>query len=314
MNYTAPTNFILLLLIMVSCKPKPPEELSITTAEEPMMKVDKYTFLSSYVHDTTLVFDNFDSMNDYRVGKDIALWNFKDSVSRLGNDSLLFRIESIKFLNEDLYTYQIFKLLKITEKTKNHLMLLQFNLDFSTIITIDQRIRTFSEFPIDVRRSALGLKVIAELQNRLEQNIQIDIGAFEDFILYKPAGTTVELKSLLKTGYENYLLVFGASWCSPCRYENQLLGTKLSTLDTTKLKIIGISVDENVGKWLKMIEKDKSPWTTVRDKGGLNAGLSKALMVGQLPTNILLNKSHEIVDRQINIELILKRLMNKNSL
>lgn len=304
---------LLCFTALAACQTAPPQEVATGDVKRVNIRVSPYSFLHAFTLDTTLGFTNYDSLYNYRVRVDTKLWKFRDSVFKSNNEELQYRIDSIKFLNEDLHVYQVFKFLKATEKKQNNLFLLAVGLDFSTIVSIDDRIQLFNQFPKQARESALGVKVINEIKKRVPKNLGIKISSINNLMLKQVDGSTVTLKSLLSRPYQNYLLVFGASWCSPCRYESQLLKQRLSSIDTTSLKIIGISVDERNEKWLNMVNKDKCPWTTVRDAGGLDAGLAKALQVNSLPSNILLDKNHNMIDRQINIELILRKLKPASS-
>ena len=59
-----------------------------------------------------------------------------------------------------------------------------------------------------------------------------------------------------------YILIdFWASWCAPCRLGNKKLVKLYNEVSQDKIEIIGISIDTDVNKWLKAIEKDKIKFT-----------------------------------------------------
>lgn len=267
-------------------------------------------FFNKYMIDTALVFLSFEKMNKYRDSLELIRWTEKDSGKILNGkiSDFEFKMDSIKYLNQDYYTYLIFKYLKSADKIKSNLFLVDFNTDFSTLISPSQRLDMFNKFPKDIRESEQGKIMEKELDALHVRNIGQNMSLFGDPSLHKPDGSLVHLSTILGTSHEKYLLVFGASWCSPCRYENRLLKRRISLVDTTKIKIIGISIDEDSDKWLKMVETDNSPWLVVRDEGGLKAGFAKALQIQGVPTNILLDKNHKILEVETNIELILARL------
>ena len=56
---------------------------------------------------------------------------------------------------------------------------------------------------------------------------------------------------------KHILIDFWASWCAPCRLGNKKLVKLYNEVSSDKIEIIGISIDTDVNKWLKAIEKDK---------------------------------------------------------
>ncbi len=268
------------------------------------------TVFNKYKIDTTLVFMSFEKMNKYRDSLELMRWKEKDS-GRILNGKISdfdFKMDSIKYLNQDYYTYLIFKYLKSADKVKNNLFLVGFNTDFSTLISPKQRLDMFNLFPKSIRESEQGRSMAKKLHALQAISIDQNLDLHNSISFYKPEGSMVKLSSLIDSSHEKYLIIFGASWCGPCRYENQLLKKRISLIDTTKVKLIGVSIDEDASKWLKMIEKDASPWLTVRDAGGLKGGLAKALQIQGVPTNILLDKQHKILCIETNIEVILTTL------
>jgi peroxiredoxin len=299
-----------ILLTLICCLEKKALPLETSANNTNSKPGPKPTIFSNYLLDTARAYTDFNSMNKYRDSIETAFWDFKDSINKSNpKEELSYQLDSLSVLNQNLYTYQIFKFLESTDLKQEHLMLLTFNPDFSTVITPEDRIRAYNRFPKDVKQSRLGLEIFDKLQVALTRDIGTSLDFLRDYKVSQKDGSLIAINALLDSKYEKYLLVFGASWCGPCRFENQLLKRRLSSIDTTNIKIIGISVDESREKWLKMVDKDKCPWVMLKDTGGLEKGLAKALKVKELPTNILIDGELKVIDRQTNIEIVLKSIM-----
>lgn len=300
----------ILLCACTSGKSDAPEKKDSAHAEAiTRASVPPDTTYRRFMADTSLRFQTTEELTRYRVQRDKAFREYKErALSKAHNSNLEFELDSVGYHNQDLFAYLIFKFLEGTEKNQKNLFLVLFNHDLSKIITPEERLAMFNQFPASVRESQQGKDVLKKITLLSSSDGNRAVQALST-TLKKPDGSAVALKDLLSSSHKKYLLVFGASWCGPCRYENRLLKKRLSLIDTTQIKIIGISVDESETKWLKMLKDDDCPWTQVKDAGGVEAGLYKLLQVKTLPGNLLLDENKMVIDEQTNIELILSAII-----
>lgn len=86
-----------------------------------------------------------------------------------------------------------------------------------------------------------------------------------------------------------YVLVdFWASWCKPCRAENPNVKAAYERFKDKNFTVLGVSLDEDKGKWIKAIETDQLPWTQVSDLGGFKNAAAILYGVQAIPSNVLI--------------------------
>ncbi|MBM6499412.1 TlpA family protein disulfide reductase [Flavobacterium macrobrachii] len=104
-----------------------------------------------------------------------------------------------------------------------------------------------------------------------------------------------------------YMLIdFWASWCAPCRLGNKKLVKLHNEISSSKIEIIGISIDTDANKWLKAIEKDKIKFTQLIDPNGFDANTALVFGVDELPSKYLFNPEGVLIAKNPTEEEIIK--------
>jgi len=127
------------------------------------------------------------------------------------------------------------------------------------------------------------------LANASIVNAQLQIGDSIPNITLKNQNNVVVNINQFK---EKFVLIdFWASWCAPCRLGNKKLVKLYSSTNSSKIEIIGISLDTDKNKWVKAIEKDKIEFTQLIDPKGFDANTAIVFGVEELPSKFLFNEN-----------------------
>lgn len=97
---------------------------------------------------------------------------------------------------------------------------------------------------------------------------------------------------------------FWASWCGPCRLNNQTLKELYATYHAQGLEIIGVSMDDNRAKWIDAIKKDGLPWINISDLKAWKGEVSKLYDITGIPALFILDEHNNIIGRNIKGEAL----------
>lgn len=109
-----------------------------------------------------------------------------------------------------------------------------------------------------------------------------------DIILHAPDGHTVHLSDITK-GKFTYIDIW-ATWCGPCKKQIPYLEEVVERQKNNgRLQVIGLSIDENVDAWKKMLDEKKWPWAQYNINGAAVDQLFKEYAITTIPRFIMID-------------------------
>lgn len=140
-------------------------------------------------------------------------------------------------------------------------------------------------------------KAVQSFVTKMMQIKPVSVGQMApDFELPDPAGKPIKLSDL-KGKY--ILLDFWASWCAPCREENPNIVKQYNTYKDKGFTILGVSLDDDKGAWMKAIEDDKLSWAHVSDLKRWDSQVANQFRVEGIPASFILDPTGKIVAKNL---------------
>lgn len=141
----------------------------------------------------------------------------------------------------------------------------------------------------------------------IDKSALVDVGRIAPaFSMTDTTGTNTFTLASLKGKY--VLIDFWASWCGPCRKENPNVVKAYNEYRNKNFEIVGVSLDDKKGSWLKAINADKLTWIHVSDLKGWQNEAAKMYAVSAVPMNFLLDKNGKIIAKNLRSEELHKKL------
>jgi len=97
------------------------------------------------------------------------------------------------------------------------------------------------------------------------------------------------------------LLVFWASWCVPCRAENDHLKDQYAALQQKGLEIASVNLDEDKNRWLLASKQDQLPWANCFPGNAWESRIARFFTLHQIPQNVLLDGTGKILARNVSL-------------
>lgn len=111
-----------------------------------------------------------------------------------------------------------------------------------------------------------------------------------------------------------YTLVdFWASWCVPCREENPNIVTQYHAYKDKGFTVLGVSLDDNPGAWMRAIEQDGLEWTQVSDLQAWGSEVVGLYRLQAIPASYLLDPDGIILAKNLRgpaLEAFLKKTLD----
>jgi thiol-disulfide isomerase/thioredoxin len=118
-------------------------------------------------------------------------------------------------------------------------------------------------------------------------------------------GSNVSLDSLKGVPV---LVHYWATWCEPCKVDIAQIKELYTKYGPKKFAVVGIALDTDKAQLAKYLGQKPIPWPQLHESGGLDGRLAEELGVLTLPTMFLLDAEGKVVDRNLVIADLEKKL------
>jgi thiol-disulfide isomerase/thioredoxin len=104
------------------------------------------------------------------------------------------------------------------------------------------------------------------------------------------------------------LVHYWASWCEPCKVDIARIRELRESFGPQRFAVVGISLDAEREALAAYLGSNSIPWLQLHEDGGLDGRLAEELGVLTLPTMLLLDAEGNVVDRNVMITDLEKKL------
>ncbi len=155
---------------------------------------------------------------------------------------------------------------------------------------IEEQVEAFSKKHGDIAATR-------SLAARIQIYKQVALGSFAPDLLAQNLSGEIEKLSDYRG---RYLLVdFWASWCPPCRLENQHYAKLRGQTQSDRFNIFAVNLDTNPKAWERAVARDKADWIHVSDLQGWTSPLAATYGVNALPSSFLLDPEGRILAKDL---------------
>lgn len=154
------------------------------------------------------------------------------------------------------------------------------------------------------RNSDIGQQVISYYE---AQSVKSVGATYKDITLTDPRGNAISISDYV--GKNKVILIdFWASWCGPCIKEMPNVVEAYKQYKDKGFEIIGISMDEDRGRWMSAIDRLGMTWPHMSDLKGWNSEAAKLYGIESIPYTLLLDQDGKIIDSNLRGNQLLNKL------
>lgn len=154
-------------------------------------------------------------------------------------------------------------------------------------------------------------RYVTEFKAEIDKLRSLAIGQqAPEFEAYTPTNKLVKLSDFRG----KYTLIdFWASWCLPCREENPNIVKQYQSFKDKGFEVLGVSLDNNPGPWMRAIEDDKLEWINISDLQAWSSDLIIKYRIKAIPTSYIIDPDGKIIAKNLRgyeLEDFLKKTLN----
>jgi thiol-disulfide isomerase/thioredoxin len=96
--------------------------------------------------------------------------------------------------------------------------------------------------------------------------------------------------------------------CEPCKVDIAQIRELFTRFGPKKLAVVGVALDGDKEKLVKFLKAKPIPWPQLHEPGGLDSRLAEEFGVLALPTMLLVDAKGNVVDRNVSITELERKL------
>ncbi|MDA1041593.1 MAG: redoxin family protein, partial [Planctomycetota bacterium] len=104
------------------------------------------------------------------------------------------------------------------------------------------------------------------------------------------------------------LVHYWATWCEPCKVDIAKIRELYAKYGAEKFRVVGITLDSDQQQLTTYLSGSPIPWPQLHESAGLDGRLAEELGVLTLPTMLLLDAEGKVVDRNLVITDLERKL------
>ena len=124
------------------------------------------------------------------------------------------------------------------------------------------------------------------------------------------AGPTVDGKQVAVASFKGVpvLVHYWSTDCEPCKVDLAQIRELQAKYGAKKFAVVGVALDGDKAKLQKFLQAKPLPWPQLHEPGGLDSRLAEEFGVLALPTMVLVGADGAVIDRNVSITGLEKRL------
>ena len=124
------------------------------------------------------------------------------------------------------------------------------------------------------------------------------------------AGPTLEGKQVAVESFKGVpvLVHYWSTDCEPCKVDLAQIRELQTKYGPKKFAVVGVALDGDKAKLAKFLQAKPLPWPQLHEPGGLDSRLAEEFGVLALPTMVLVGADGTVLDRNVSINGLEKRL------